>query len=100
MCIYMQLFIYAIKIDKVNKGKVKNEQRLLHTPDGVMDIYNGQCERKEELLGRLHRQLKLHAFKDIQTPVYEYFDVFNGIIWTFHQRKCINLLTEMEIRLY
>lgn len=52
-------------------------KRLLHTPDGVMDIYNGQCERKEELLGRLHRQLKLHAFKDIQTPVYEYFDVFN-----------------------
>ncbi len=52
-------------------------KRLLHTPDGVMDIYNGQCERKHVLVTKILHQIHLHSFKDIQTPVFEYFDVFN-----------------------
>ncbi len=51
--------------------------KLLHTPEGVRDIYNGECESKLQLQNRLHQVMKLHGFKDIQTPTFEFFDIFN-----------------------
>jgi len=51
--------------------------KLLHTPEGVRDIYNGECESKLQLQNRLHQVMKLHGFKDIQTPTFEFFDIFS-----------------------
>jgi ATP phosphoribosyltransferase regulatory subunit len=51
--------------------------KLLHTPEGVRDIYNGECENKLHLQNQLHQVMKLHGFKDIQTPTFEFFDIFN-----------------------
>lgn len=51
--------------------------KLLHTPEGVRDIYNTECERKIELQNRLHHVMELHGFKDIQTPTFEFFDIFS-----------------------
>lgn len=51
--------------------------KLLHTPEGVRDIYNGECETKLELQNRMHDILKLYGFKDIETPTFEFFDIFN-----------------------
>lgn len=51
--------------------------KLLHTPEGVRDIYNIECERKIELQNRLHHVMELHGFKDIQTPTFEFFDIFS-----------------------
>ncbi|WP_167956361.1 ATP phosphoribosyltransferase regulatory subunit [Anaerosporobacter faecicola] len=51
--------------------------KLLHTPEGVRDIYNGECEKKLILQERMHEILKLYGFKDIQTPTFEFFDIFN-----------------------
>ena len=31
------------------------ENQLLHTPEGVRDIYNGECERKLEILARMNQ---------------------------------------------
>jgi ATP phosphoribosyltransferase regulatory subunit len=50
---------------------------LLHTPEGVRDIYNSECEKKLQLQNNLHRVMKLHGFKDIQTPTFEFFDIFS-----------------------
>lgn len=50
---------------------------LLHTPEGVRDIYNGECARKLVLLDKLHNVCKMYGFNDIQTPTFEFFDVFN-----------------------
>lgn len=50
---------------------------LLHTPEGVRDIYNGECARKLAVQERMHHVLKLYGFKDIQTPMFEFFDIFN-----------------------
>jgi len=47
---------------------------LLHTPEGVRDIYNGECARKIVLQNRLHDVCALYGYNDIQTPS---FDVFN-----------------------
>lgn len=50
---------------------------LLHTPEGVRDIYNGECARKLVLQNRLHDVCTLYGYNDIQTPSFEFFDVFN-----------------------
>ncbi|MBQ9118929.1 MAG: ATP phosphoribosyltransferase regulatory subunit [Lachnospiraceae bacterium] len=52
-------------------------ERLLHTPEGVRDIYNAECEKKMLLEHRLHHRLHLYGFQDIQTPAFEFFDIFN-----------------------
>ena len=51
--------------------------RLLHTPEGVRDIYNAECEKKKQLEHRLHHRLHLYGFRDIETPVFEFFDIFS-----------------------
>lgn len=50
---------------------------LLHTPEGVRDIYNSECARKLAVQDRMHQVLRLHGFHDIQTPMFEFFDIFN-----------------------
>ena len=57
-------------------------ERLLHTPDGVRDIYNDECERKVRLQNRLHEGLKSYGYRDIETPTFEFFDVFNKSVGT------------------
>ncbi len=53
------------------------EKKLLHTPEGVRDIYNNECENKLYLQGVIHRTLKSYGYSDIQTPTFEFFDIFN-----------------------
>lgn len=48
---------------------------LLHTPEGVRDIYNEECSKKNALSAKLDRILKLYGYKDIQTPTFE-FSIF------------------------
>lgn len=52
------------------------KNQLLHTPEGVRDIYNEECERKLVLQEKLHHVLKQYGYQDIQTPMFEFFDVF------------------------
>ena len=42
-----------------------------------MQIYNGECARKIVLQNRLHDVCALYGYNDIQTPSFEFFDVFN-----------------------
>ena len=53
------------------------EKQLLHTPEGVRDIYNGECEEKLLIQDRIHTVFKSYGYNDIQTPSFEFFDVFN-----------------------
>lgn len=57
-------------------------KKLLHTPEGVRDIYNSECERKLFLQNNLHQQFQLYGYKDIQTPTFEFFDIFSREIGT------------------
>ncbi len=52
-------------------------KKLLHTPEGVRDIYNTECENKLHLQEVIHKTLKLYGYNDIQTPTFEFFDIFN-----------------------
>lgn len=57
-------------------------KKLLHTPEGVRDIYNVECGKKLTLESRLKKTLHLYGYHDIQTPTFEYFDVFRKEIGT------------------
>lgn len=50
---------------------------LLHTPGGVRDIYGGQCARKLEIQHDLEHLMNSYGFRNIQTPTFEFFDIFS-----------------------
>ena len=58
------------------------KRQLLHTPEGVRDIYNEECEQKLILQNELHQTLKEYGYHPIQTPTFEFFDIFNREIGT------------------
>ena len=51
--------------------------KLLHTPDGVRDIYGVECTRKAAIQNRILEILHLYGYQDIETPTFEFFDIFN-----------------------
>ena len=57
-------------------------ERVIHTPEGVRDIYGGECARKRVLLKKLHKVFVSYGYEDIETPTFEYFDVFSREIGT------------------
>lgn len=52
-------------------------RQLLHTPEGVRDIYWEECARKLALEERLRNVFHLYGYGDIETPTFEFFDIFN-----------------------
>lgn len=57
-------------------------QILLHTPEGVRDIYGREYARKLFVEESLRSKLISYGYEDIQTPTFEYFDVFSKEIGT------------------
>ena len=57
-------------------------QRIFHTPEGVRDIYSQECSRKQKLQEKLHRVFHQYGFEDIETPTFEYFEVFSKEVGT------------------
>ena len=51
-------------------------EQKLHTPEGVRDIYSRECETKLALQKKLNTVLHLYGYQDIQTPTFEFYDVF------------------------
>ena len=62
-------------------------QRIFHTPEGVRDIYSQECSRKQKLQEKLHRVFHQYGFEDIETPTFEYFEVFSKEVGTIPSRE-------------
>lgn len=62
-------------------------EQKLHTPEGVRDIYNTECRKKLTVQEKLHQTLHLYGYEDIQTPTFEYIDVFREEIGTISSRE-------------
>ena len=62
-------------------------EQILHTPEGVRDIYNKECKIKLSLQEKLQNTLHLYGYQDIQTPTFEYFDVFRKEIGTISAQE-------------
>ena len=59
---------------------------MLQTPEGVRDIYFAECEQKVLLENRLLDVLASYGYHPIQTPTFEFFDVFNKEAGTVSSR--------------
>ncbi|MEE3355387.1 MAG: ATP phosphoribosyltransferase regulatory subunit [Candidatus Weimeria sp.] len=55
---------------------------LLHTPEGVRDIVGEECKQKFYLNHRLTRLLSSYGYDPIQTPVFEFSQIFGQEIGT------------------
>ena len=62
-------------------------RQLLHTPEGVRDIYGKEYARKLETEEHIRRQFNLYGYQDIQTPTFEFFDVFSKEIGTTSSKE-------------
>ncbi len=62
------------------------KRKLLHTPEGVRDIYNMECARKHVLQKNLQSLLKKYGYHAIETPTFEFFDIFSREIGTTPSR--------------
>lgn len=58
------------------------KRKLLHTPEGVRDIYNEECEKKQVLQEQLKKSMERYGYHIIQTPTFEFFDIFGKEIGT------------------
>ena len=57
-------------------------EQILHTPEGVRDIYGMELRKKQVLKEQLRKVMHLYGYHDIQTPTFEFFDVFSKEIGT------------------
>lgn len=62
-------------------------KQLLHTPEGVRDIYGREYEKKLVVENKLRDAIKKYGYEDIQTPTFEYFDVFSKEIGTTSSKE-------------
>ncbi len=51
-------------------------RQLLHTPEGVRDIYLEECARKLAVQEEIQKVFHLYGYEHIETPVFEFFDIF------------------------
>lgn len=50
--------------------------QLLHTPEGVRDIYAEEYARKLAVEQKIQHVFSLYGYQSIETPVFEFFDIF------------------------
>ena len=62
-------------------------KKLLHTPEGVRDIYGKEYARKLQVEQKLHDIIATYGYEDIQTPTFEFFDVFSKEIGTTSSKE-------------
>ncbi len=58
------------------------KDQLLHTPEGVRDIYGSEFVKKFELQQTLFDVMNSYGYQGIQTPTFEFFDVFGEEVGT------------------
>lgn len=58
------------------------QKELVHTPEGVRDIYGEEYEKKLTVEEKIHTVFSSYGYQDIQTPTFEFFDVFSKEIGT------------------
>lgn len=67
--------------------KMKNLNPLLHTPEGVRDIYGNEFVQKFELQQHLYHVLAEKGYQGIETPTLEFFDVFSREVGTVPEEE-------------
>lgn len=66
---------------------MKKQNPILHTPEGVRDIYGSEFVQKFELQQLLYGVLAEKGYQGIETPTFEFFDVFSREVGTVPSRE-------------
>lgn len=53
------------------------EKVLLHTPEGVRDIYGKECAVKLTIENNINKVFNIYGYHNVQTPTFEFFDIFS-----------------------
>lgn len=56
--------------------------KRLHTPEGVRDIYNEEFKKRRYLEDEMLKKIRSFGYESIQTPTFEFFDIFGKEIGT------------------
>lgn len=62
-------------------------KQQMHTPEGVRDIYGIEYKKKLIIEEKLQNVLHLYGYQDIQTPMFEYFEVFGKEVGTVPSKE-------------
>ena len=65
----------------------RKAQDLLHTPEGVRDCYGKENTARQKTIDKIAGQIHLYGYEDLQTPSFEFFDVFSNEIGTTSSRE-------------
>lgn len=61
--------------------------KLLHTPEGVRDTYGKELIEKKNVMSTIKKQFSSYGYSDIETPMFEFFDVFSKEVGTIPSRE-------------
>lgn len=56
--------------------------KMIHTPEGVRDTYGKELRQKNTVKSRLRDTLHLYGYRDIETPTFEFFDIYSNDVGT------------------
>lgn len=62
-------------------------KKLVHTPEGVRDIYGEEYTGKLRIENLIMEKVRSYGYEDIQTPTFEFFDVFSKEVGTTPSRE-------------
>ena len=74
-------------------NRMAGNNRLIHTPEGVKDSYNGECRKKLAVQDKILDTFYLYGYEHIQTPSFEYFDIFSKDRGSVPDREMFKSLT-------
>lgn len=61
--------------------------RIIHTPEGVRDVFGDECRKKRVLEQKVEKVFQSYGYQQIETPTFEYFDVFGREVGTTPSRE-------------
>ncbi|MCD7841219.1 MAG: ATP phosphoribosyltransferase regulatory subunit, partial [Lachnospiraceae bacterium] len=64
---------------------------ILHTPEGVRDLYGSELRRKHQVMVAVRQTIDSFGYDPMETPTFEFFDVFSREVGTTPSRDLYKL---------
>ncbi len=61
-------------------------KKMIHTPEGVRDIFGRECDKKRFLERQIEKLYRSYGYQSIETPSFEFFEVFADEVGTTPSR--------------
>lgn len=68
------------------------ERLSMLVPNGVKDLSQQGLENKQQMLGEIARLFKENGYREVQTPIFEYYDLFKEIKGTLEMDRMIKVI--------